>query len=72
MNNGAAVCCAPRPEEEPEDPVPEALLETVELPTVVVKVEEPEVTVLTIAEVETAVLEPFPEPDPPDPPEAAP
>lgn len=42
------------------------------LPTVVAKVEEPEVTVLTIAEVVAAVLEPFPAPDPPEPPDAAP
>lgn len=65
---GIAVACAPKPElledDElpPEEPLPdeEALALTVVLPTVVAKVEEPEVTVLTTAEVETALELPEP------------
>jgi hypothetical protein len=41
------------------------LVLTVLLPTVVAKVVEPEVTVLTIAEVETADEDEFPDPAPP-------
>jgi len=64
---GIAVACAPKPElledDElpPEEPLPdEAVALTVVLPTVVAKVEEPEVTVLTTAEVETALELPEP------------
>jgi hypothetical protein len=71
---GIAVAWAPSPElleddELPPEPLPveEALALTVVLPTVVAKVEEPEVTVLTTAAVETAVE--FP-PEPPAPPAA--
>jgi len=52
---------------EPEPPVElDLALETVELPTVLVKVEEPEVIVLTTGAVETAVDSA----DPPAPPAA--
>jgi len=69
---------APPPElEEPPEPEPPLPLEediaeeTVVLPMVVVKVEDPEVMVLTTAAVETALELPEP-PDPPEPPEAEP
>jgi hypothetical protein len=64
MKMGIAVACAPRPELLEDDELPPAAAallvgETLELmvvlPTVVAKVEEPEVTVLTTAAVETAV-----------------
>jgi hypothetical protein len=66
MKMGIAVACAPSPEllEDdvlpPEEPLPEgeALALMVVLPTVVVKVDEPEVTVLTTALVETVVEAP--------------
>jgi hypothetical protein len=65
MKPAAAVCLAPPAEELDEDaplplPLPPedvafgAVLEIVELPTVVTKVEEPEETVLTIGSVEMA------------------
>lgn len=74
---GIAVACAPSaelledeelPPEPPEPPEPppaddEVLALMVLLPSVVVKVVEPELTVLTIAEVEIA--DPFPDPAPP-------
>lgn len=71
MKMGIAVACAPSAElleddELPPEPLPaddEASALIVLLPTVVAKVEEPEVTVLTIAEVEMA--DPFPDPAPP-------
>jgi hypothetical protein len=64
MKMGIAVACAPRPElldDElpPALPVEETFALMVVLPMVLTKVEEPEVTVLTIAAVETAVE--FPE-----------
>lgn len=61
---GIAVACAPSPELLEDDELPpaaaallveEALVLMVVLPTVVTKVDEPEVTVLTTAAVETAV-----------------
>lgn len=55
MKRGIAVACTPRAELLVE----EALVLMVVLPTVVAKVDEPEVTVLTTGEVETAVE--FPE-----------
>lgn len=71
MKMGIAVACAPSAElleddELPPEPPPaddEALALMVLLPSVVVKVVEPELTVLTIAEVEIA--DPFPDPAPP-------
>jgi hypothetical protein len=79
MKMGAAVCCAAQPElpdellDElpPEPPVaePEALVLRVVLPTVLVKVDEPDVTVVRTASVETADDELFP-PEPPAPPTA--
>ena len=45
---------------EDDPPAPEALELTVVLPTVVVKVVDPEVTVLRIGDVVTALAEPLP------------
>jgi hypothetical protein len=72
MKMGIAVACAPSPELLEEDELPpavvallveETFLLMVVLPMVVAKVDEPEVTVLTTAAVETAVE--FPEPPAP-------
>lgn len=71
MKMGAAVCCAAQPEllEDEELEAPVTALEALELmvvePAVLVKVDEPDVTVVKTAAVETADEVPFPEPAPP-------
>ncbi len=71
MKMGAAVCCVAQAEllDELLDPPvvePEALVLRVMLPTVLAKVDEPDVMVVRTAEVEIADDEPLP-PGPPAP-----